>query len=153
MNPTQSETASSLISEISETEVIETTIAPSFLPIYNRTFSKDAIRTSLRASTMDAIFAGIFGITTGGILLSNFLVELDAAPVAFGMLASIPMLVNFIQPLGAYISERFSSRYQYSLLIYAPSRLIWLILVICITTVSHTNTLDCVHEPSLGWTR
>lgn len=136
MNPTQSETASSLISEISETEVIETTIAPSLLPIYNRTFSKDAIRTSLRASTMDAIFAGIFGITTGGILLSNFLVELDAAPVAFGMLASIPMLVNFIQPLGAYISERFSSRYQYSLLIYAPSRLIWLILVICIAAFS-----------------
>lgn len=136
MNSTQSETASSLISEISETEVIETTIAPSLLPIYNRTFSKDAIRTSLRASTMDAIFAGIFGITTGGILLSNFLVELDAAPVAFGMLASIPMLVNFIQPLGAYISERFSSRYQYSLLIYAPSRLIWLILVICIAAFS-----------------
>ncbi|RDH50717.1 MFS transporter [Fischerella thermalis] len=136
MNPTQSETASSLISEISETEVIETTIAPSLLPIYNRTFSKDAIRTSLRASTMDAIFAGIFGITTGGILLSNFLVELDAAPVAFGMPASIPMLANFIQPLGAYISERFSSRYQYSLLIYAPSRLIWLILVICIAAFS-----------------
>ncbi|BAU07540.1 MFS transporter [Fischerella major NIES-592] len=136
MNPTQSETASSLISEISETEVIETTIAPSLLPIYNRTFSKDAIRTSLRASTIDGIFAGIFGITTGGILLSNFLVELDAAPVAFGMLASIPMLVNFIQPLGAYISERFSSRYQYSLLIYAPSRLIWLILVICIAAFS-----------------
>ncbi|PMB47398.1 MFS transporter [Fischerella thermalis CCMEE 5205] len=136
MNPTQSETASSLISEISETEVIETTIAPSILPIYNRTFSKDAIRTSLRASTIDGIFAGIFGITTGGILLSNFLVELDAAPVAFGILASIPMLVNFIQPLGAYISERFSSRYQYSLLIYAPSRLIWLILVICIAAFS-----------------
>jgi MFS family permease len=136
MNPTQSETASSLISEISEIEVIETTIAPSLLPIYNRTFSKDAIRTSLRASTIDGIFAGIFGITTGGILLSNFLVELDAAPVAFGMLASIPMLVNFIQPLGAYISERFSSRYQYSLLIYAPSRLIWLILVICIAAFS-----------------
>ncbi|PMB17042.1 MFS transporter [Fischerella thermalis] len=136
MNPTQSETASSLISEISETEVIETTIAPSILPIYNRTFSKDAIRTSLRASTIDGIFAGIFGITTGGILLSNFLVELDAAPVAFGILASIPMLVNFIQPLGAYISERFPSRYQYSLLIYAPSRLIWLILVICIAAFS-----------------
>ncbi|PLZ84755.1 MFS transporter [Fischerella thermalis CCMEE 5198] len=136
MNPTQLETASSLISETSEIEVIETTIAPSLLPIYNRTFSKDAIRTSLRASTIDGIFAGIFGITTGGILLSNFLVELDAAPVAFGMLASIPMLVNFIQPLGAYISERFSSRYQYSLLIYAPSRLIWLILVICIAAFS-----------------
>jgi MFS family permease len=136
MNPPQFETASSLISEISEIEVVETTIAPSLLPIYNRTFSKDAIRTSLRASTIDGIFAGIFGITTGGILLSNFLVELNATPVAFGVLASIPMLVNLIQPLGAYISERFPSRYQYSLLIYVPSRLIWLILVICIAAFS-----------------
>ncbi|MER3588992.1 MAG: MFS transporter [Mastigocladus sp. ERB_26_1] len=131
MDHAQVETSSSLISEISEIEVVETNIYPSLLPIYNGTFSKDAIRTSLRASTMDGIFAGVFGITTGGILLSNFLVELDATPVAFGMLASIPMLVNFIQPLGAYISER-----RYSLLIYAPSRLIWLILVICIATFS-----------------
>ncbi|PLZ93520.1 MFS transporter [Fischerella muscicola CCMEE 5323] len=136
MDHAQVETSSSLISEISDIEVVETNIYPSLLPIYNGTFSKDAIRTSLRASTMDGIFAGVFGITTGGILLSNFLVELDATPVAFGMLASIPMLVNFIQPLGAYISERFHSRYQYSLLIYAPARLIWLILVICIVAFS-----------------
>jgi MFS family permease len=93
-------------------------------------FPENPIRTSLQASTLDAIFAMIFSITTGGILLSNFLVELDASPVVFGLLSSIPMLVNLIQPLGAYISERTTSRFQYSMLVYGISRLLWLILVI-----------------------
>ncbi|TFI51314.1 MFS transporter [Mastigocladus laminosus UU774] len=136
MNHDQMETDSSTISKISEIETSKTTISSDILPIDRDKFSKDAIRTSLKASTLDGIFAGIFGITTGGILLSNFLVELGASPVAFGLLASIPMLVNLIQPLGAYISERFHSRCQYSLLIYAPSRLIWLILVIGIAAFS-----------------
>lgn len=93
-------------------------------------FPKNAIRTSLQASTVDAIFATIFSITTGGILLSNFLVELDASPVIFGMLSSIPMVVNLIQPLGAYISERTTSRFHYSTLVYGISRLLWLFLVV-----------------------
>ncbi len=89
---------------------------------------KNAVRTSLQASTIDAIFAAIFSITTGGILLSNFLVELGANPVIFGMLSSIPMLVNLIQPLGAYLSERTTSRFRYSMWIYGISRLLWLFL-------------------------
>ncbi|MCP6758992.1 MAG: MFS transporter [Fischerella sp. CENA71] len=136
MNHDQMETDLPIISEISEIEISKTPIFSDILPKDKDKFSKDAIRTSLKASTIDGIFAGIFGITTGGILLSNFLVELGASPVAFGLLASIPMLVNLIQPLGAYISERFHSRCQYSLLIYAPSRLIWLILVIGIAAFS-----------------
>ncbi|MTJ06537.1 MFS transporter [Anabaena sp. UHCC 0204] len=93
-------------------------------------FAKNAIRTSLRASTIDAIFASVFSLSTGGILLSNFLVELNATPVIFGMLSSIPMLVNFIQPVGAYISEQTTSRFKFSLLTFGTSRLLWLILVI-----------------------
>ncbi|KOP24241.1 MFS transporter [Hapalosiphon sp. MRB220] len=136
MNNAQVETPSSLISEVSEVEIVKTTISAEIIPKSKDKFPKDAIRTSLKASTIDGIFAGIFGITTGGILLSNFLVELGASPMAFGLLASIPMVVNLIQPLGAYISERFHSRCQYSLLIYAPSRLIWLILVVGIAAFS-----------------
>ncbi|AFY34941.1 MFS transporter [Calothrix sp. PCC 7507] len=97
---------------------------------------KNAIRTSLRASTADSVFAAVFSMTTGGILLSNFLVELNASPVIFGMLSSIPMLVNLIQPLGAYLSERTTSRFQYSLLTFGLSRLLWLILAIGITSTN-----------------
>ncbi|MBD2664961.1 major facilitator superfamily MFS_1 [Richelia sinica FACHB-800] len=99
-------------------------------------FSKHEIRTSLRASTMDGILSGIFSLTTNGIFISNFLVDLHASPIVFGMLASIPMLVNLIQPLGAYISERTTSRCQYSLLIYGISRLMWVILLIGIISIN-----------------
>ncbi|MBF2067906.1 MAG: MFS transporter [Calothrix sp. C42_A2020_038] len=97
---------------------------------------KDSIRTSLRASTIDVIFATIFTITKSGILLGNFLVELGASPIAFGMLSSIPMLVNLIQPLGAYFSERTTSRFRYSLLINGASRSLWLLLAVAIFIAS-----------------
>ncbi|MEH2410859.1 MFS transporter [Nostoc sp.] len=97
---------------------------------------KDAIRTSLKASTADSVLASVYSLGTGGILLSNFLVELGASPVVFGMLSSIPMLVNLIQPLGAYLSERSTSRFQYSLRTHGIGRLLWLFLVIGILGVS-----------------
>jgi hypothetical protein len=54
--------------------------------------SKEAIRTSLRASTVDSVFATIFSSATTGILLTNFLLELGATSVEIGFLSSIPML-------------------------------------------------------------
>jgi MFS family permease len=98
--------------------------------------SKDTIRTSLKASTADSVLASVYSLGTGGILLSNLLVELGASPVVFGMLSSIPMLVNLIQPLGAYLSERSTSRFQYSLRTHGIGRLLWLILVIGIVSAS-----------------
>jgi len=97
---------------------------------------KDAIRRSLRASTIDSVLAAVYSIGTSGILLANLLVELDASPVIFGMLSSIPMLVNLIQPLGAYWSERSTSRFQYALRTHGIARVLWLILVIAIAAAS-----------------
>lgn len=97
---------------------------------------KNTIRTSLKASTADSVLASVYSLGTGGILLSNLLVELGASPVVFGMLSSIPMLVNLIQPLGAYLSERSTSRFQYSLRTHGIGRLLWLVLVIGIVTAS-----------------
>ncbi|WP_445637078.1 MFS transporter [Nostoc sp. DSM 114161] len=97
---------------------------------------KDAIRRSLRASTVDSVLATVYAIGTSGILLANLLVELDASPVIFGMLSSIPMLVNLIQPLGAYMSERSTSRFQYALRTHGIARLLWMILVIAIASAS-----------------
>ncbi|MFN6483479.1 MULTISPECIES: MFS transporter [unclassified Nostoc] len=102
----------------------------------NSRISKDTIRTSLKASTADSVLASVYSLGTGGILLSNLLVELGASPVVFGMLSSIPMLVNLIQPLGAYLSERSTSRFRYSLRTHGIGRLLWLILVIGIVSAS-----------------
>lgn len=98
--------------------------------------SKDAIRKSLKASTADGVFAAVFDITTTGILLSNFLVELGATAVQIGMLSSIPMLVNLLQPLGAYFSERTNSRHSYCLWTHGAARFVWLFLAIAIGVAS-----------------
>ncbi len=102
---------------------------------------KAVIRTSLAASTIDGVFAAIFSNITGGVLLSNFLVELHASPVEVGMIASIPMVANLLQPLGAYLGDRTTSRHNYCFGIYAPSRLIWLLLVMAIA-LTHWQPLD-----------
>ncbi|MBW4417734.1 MAG: MFS transporter [Myxacorys californica WJT36-NPBG1] len=99
--------------------------------------SKPEIRQSLRASTLDGIFATVFSNVAGGVLLSNFLVELHANPTEVGMLASIPMLANLMQPIGAYFGDRSTSRHNYCLWIYAPARLVWLLLVVGIALFSY----------------
>lgn len=102
--------------------------------------SKQATRTSLKASTLDGALATIFSNITSGVLLVNFLLQLGATPVEIGLLSSIPLLVNFLQPLGAYLADRASSRNWYILSIFGPSRLLWLILVAGIAWFCCSNT-------------
>lgn len=113
------------------------------------TESKNAIRTSLWASTVDGMFATIFSNVTGGVLLSNFLVELNASPTEIGLLASIPMLANLMQPIGAYLGDRSNSRHNYCLWVYGPARLLWLILVAWIA-VTHWQQVPA--QVMVRWT-
>ncbi len=102
--------------------------------------SKSVLRTSLKASTIDGVFAAVFSSITSGVLLTNFLLQLGATPVEIGMLSSIPMLMNLMQPLGAYFAERTTSRHYYCLWIFGPSRLLWLILALGIGWVNWSGT-------------
>lgn len=97
--------------------------------------TKAAIRTSLKASTVDGVFAAVFSNVTGGVLLTNFLLDLGATPSEFGLLAAIPMLANLLQPVGAYWSEQTTSRHLFCLWIYGPARALWLLLVVGIGLV------------------
>ncbi len=90
--------------------------------------SKQDIRASLKASTGDGIFSAFFGCVTAEILLGNFLLELGATSIEIGMLSAIPMLANFLQPIGAVLADRSQSRRQYNLRIFVPARLLWLLL-------------------------
>ncbi|GAB1542195.1 hypothetical protein NUACC21_48690 [Scytonema sp. NUACC21] len=127
------EKAAPLAPKIPQIAMSELATTPTSKPAV---LKKDAIRSSLKASTADCIFATVFSITTTGILLSNFLVELHASPIVFGMISAIPMVVNLIQPLGAYLSERTTSRFRYSLLTHGVARLLWLFLVVGIVALN-----------------
>ncbi len=101
--------------------------------------SKDEIRTSLKASTLDGVFASLFANVTSGVLLTNFFLEMGATPTQIGILASIPMLSNLMQPIGAYFSERTTSRHFYCLWIYGISRSLWVGLAIAIFWIGKTH--------------
>ncbi|MEG4587046.1 MFS transporter [Microcoleus sp. MOSTC5] len=94
--------------------------------------SKQDIRSTLKASILDGVFASIFESATAGVLLSNFLLQLGASSVEIGIFSAIPMVVNLLQPLGAYIADRTTSRYCYNLGIFGVSRLLWLVLAVAI---------------------
>ncbi len=101
--------------------------------------TKAEIRTSLQASTLDGVFASVFSNITSGVLLTNFLLELGANSTEIGLLASIPMLANLMQPIGAYFSEQTTSRHSYCLWVYGISRSLWMVLVIAILRVGMSH--------------
>ncbi len=103
--------------------------------------SKKDIRSTLKASTLDGAFASVFESATSGVILSNFLLQLGATSVEIGILSAIPMVVNLVQPLGAYIADRTTSRHWYNLWIFGVSRLLWLALVVEIVSGrQHTDS-------------
>lgn len=123
--------------QIVENMMVTETVLPEVIKL---NLSGPAIRSSLRASTWDGVFAAIFSSITSGVLLSNFLLQLGASTVEIGILSSIPMLVNLLQPVGAYLASRTTSRYRYSMWIFSPARLLWLILVVGIWFTSRNDT-------------
>ena len=94
--------------------------------------SKQDVRSTLKASTLDGVFDTIFESATAGVLLSNFLLQLGASSVEIGIFSAIPMVVNLLQPLGAYIADRTTSRYWYNQGIFGVSRLLWLVFAVAI---------------------
>jgi MFS family permease len=114
---------------------------------YTPRFSKADIRQSLQASTLDGAFASIFDNIVKGVLISNFLLDLGAGAFEIGLLASVPMLAHFLQPLGAYLSEKTTSRHAYCLWIYSVARLLWLLPAVGILLLTNHR----LTEVSLIW--
>lgn len=140
------ETLSPTASELLETTSVHISVLPQHPPVK---FSKEQIRSSLKASTFDGVFSAIFTSVTSGVLVSNFLLQLGATPMQIGMLSSIPMLLNFLQPLGAFLADRTTSRQRYGLTIFGSARLLWLILVLGIAWISWSHAES---QQLVSWT-
>ncbi|MBD2578821.1 MFS transporter [Oscillatoria sp. FACHB-1406] len=125
-------------------EVIsQSAIAPTDKP------TKAAIRTSLKASTLDGVLSTLFSGATSGVLLSNFLLDLGATNIEIGLLAASPMIANFLQPVGAYLADRATSRRNYILGLFLPSRLLWLTLVVGLIFADFSTNAA---SPLIHWT-
>ncbi len=128
------------ISSAPPLKIVKSPAASASVTLPQPEISIQTIRTSLKASTIDGVFAAVFTSITSGVLLTNFLLQLGASPVEIGMLSSIPMLLNLLQPLGAYFADRTNSRHNYCLWIFGVSRLLWLVLGLGIAWISWSNT-------------
>lgn len=124
-------------------------LSKAVVPTQPLIISKKSVRASLQASTLDGVFATIFGSVTTGVLLTNFLLELGATSVEIGLLSSIPMFVNLLQPLGAYLADRTTSRHWYSMWVFGLSRFLWVILLFLIIGMSDSPT---AHHQLVIWT-
>ncbi len=102
------------------------------LKIPNQISGQISVRNSLRASTIDGGLAAVFSSITTGVLLNNFLLDLGAGALEIGLISSLPMLANLLQPLGALLSNRTESRHFYGLKTFLPARLLWLLLLLVI---------------------
>ncbi|MGB7084951.1 MAG: MFS transporter [Phormidesmis sp.] len=98
---------------------------------------RPTIRQSLKASALDGTFSSAFENIVKGVLIGNFLLGLGAGAFEIGLLTSIPMMAHLLQPLGAYFSEKVTSRHTYCLWIYGISRLLWLLPAAGIFLFSH----------------
>ena len=103
----------------------------------NARLPKLEVRKSLRASTFDGTFSSVFENIVKGVLISNFLLGLGAGAFEVGLLTSIPMVAHLLQPLGAYFSEKTTSRHAYCLWIFGMARLLWLLPAAGIFMYSH----------------
>jgi len=121
---------------IPENEVLSETIV---LTNPSQKISNQESRSSLKALTVNGIFVAPFYNIIGGALLSNFLLDLGASPIEIGTIVSIPLLTDLLQPVGAYLADRTTSRNWYSLFIFVPARLLWLILVVAIGLVTSSD--------------
>ncbi|WP_228021879.1 MFS transporter [Vasconcelosia minhoensis] len=101
--------------------------------------TKQQVRTSLQASTLDGVFSAVFENVIRGVLISNFLIGIGAGAAEIGLLTSIPLLTYLLQPLGAYLSEKSASRHHYCLWVYGLSRVLWLGLMAGIFLVSQRH--------------
>lgn len=116
-----------VIEEFSDTPTLSISLIEE---VSTKVTSRVSVRHSLQASTLDGLLAAAFSSITGGVLLNNFLLDLGANPIEIGMVASLPMLANLLQPLGALLSNRTDSRHFYGLWIFLPARLLWLLLLL-----------------------
>jgi MFS family permease len=129
-------------------EIVDNTRAktlPALSPTPLVKLAKDAIRKSLGASTADGIFAAVYSNATAGVLLTNFVMDLGGSTTQIGLLASIPLVANLLQPLGAYLSEQCTSRHWYCLGVYIPSRLVWGLLLLGLGLLHW----DCIEPQTL----
>lgn len=93
------------------------------------TLAPERIRSGLRNSIYDGIFASIFGNLTASMFLPAYALAIGASALHIGILAAAPFFAAVMQMPGAYLVERYNKRKQLCILFAFLSRISWLVII------------------------
>ncbi|NQT22417.1 MAG: MFS transporter [Candidatus Omnitrophica bacterium] len=88
-------------------------------------------KKALDYSIIDGGFSAIAGAFLGGIILTGFALNvLNATHIQIGILASLPMIANIFQIMGAYIIEKRGERKNFCIYTVIASRIVWIPVIL-----------------------
>lgn len=93
-------------------------------PIVDR---RAASRRTMWASTWEGCFTQFFIVWTSGSVLTGYFLHLGAGPLALALLASLPQLAQFFNPITALAAPHIRRRRLYLTVLAAIGRGIWLV--------------------------
>jgi MFS family permease len=88
------------------------------------------LKTDLRNSFYDGMFANIFATLTGGVFLTGFALYLGMDDFMIGVVGSMPFIVPIFQVPASYLVEKTGKRKQVSCWAAALARAIWIPILI-----------------------
>ena len=92
--------------------------------------SPGQIQSTLRLSIIEGSFTQIFLVWTSGSILTGLMLYLDATASQLAAVASIPMLVQLLSPLSAFLVAHMGSRLRFMIWAGAFGRGIWMVPVL-----------------------
>lgn len=89
--------------------------------------SSPIIKRTLRLSIFEGAATQIFLNWTTGSVLIGYMLLFGATPTELGLVASVPLLAQFMSPLAAYLAERTGSRKLLTIVLALLGRSVWVI--------------------------
>ena len=104
---------------------------PSVQDIFPRPFTSgdgvSRVRATMWVSVLEGAIFTVYFTWTSGAVLTGYLMALGAGPTLLAAVASLPALIQVVNPLLAWMGSRRATRKPYIVWMATPGRLIWVI--------------------------
>jgi MFS family permease len=90
----------------------------------------DNTKRNIKLSILEGSFGTVMGTMIGGAFLTGFALTLGANDFTIGLLASLPLLANLVQIVGAYIISRVGSSKKVCITYVFFHRMLWASIIL-----------------------
>jgi len=99
-------------------------------PLHPDMLSDQRVRRTLWLSIIEGSFTQVFLVWTSGSILTGLMLFLGASPKQLAAVVSIPLLVQVLNPVSAWLVSNLGSRKQFMIVAGFLGRSIWLVPVL-----------------------